>query len=425
MCLEVYIHTTCREHDTRRPSVVNPATGYTVYSPFQEPSPNPRCEYPHVYELIPPDLHCPYHPGCCKLEGKVVCQFEGDTCRTRVKYHHFVDKENGETDDLSFLDAYLCINPSLVFIAAWFFKAGVQLAEADLRRNKLLDRLSSVDGDNNKNQRQKLERRLAHLSSAVALSRESVGQFAVIWDLNTGPKALPPRPGWHPDPEQNAGLSNDLRLKVQGWRRRDADEIEWPRLVNLREGFRAGLLPIYDDPSIVCWGFRTKDQAASSFPSSTYISAPAEQVDCVHFNTGTPIVYLEPKTPEAASYASSYVLPSPSPRPDIFKHDSDHESNHSASDADESSEQEEDSNKLYPIEAIVGHGPPSAPSLKRLKMLKVRWSGDWPPDQKETWQMKDDIPPDIVANYWQQVKAKKRETSHTPKRRRTRRRRGR
>ncbi|KAI0836508.1 hypothetical protein F5Y06DRAFT_104889 [Hypoxylon sp. FL0890] len=477
MCLEVYIHNTCREHDTRLPCTLNPATGYTVLSPFQEPYPCQSCEYAHVCESVPPQQFCPYHPGCCELEGKVVCQFEESTCKVRVKYHHFVDKGNGETEDLSFLNAYLGFNPPLLFLAAWFFKAGVELALANVRRNQILERFSAAGGDdsdeNNAAKRVELEVQLAHFSHVIACSREALDQFAVLWDLNAGIGALPPRPGCYPDPEQNATLSSELNLTVQGWNQRDVSQYGWPRQVELREEFKAGLLPIYDDPSIMCWEFIDSNQRTftslptSSFSTFSHRSSPVEQIGSIFFNPGTPVVSLDGSVPIAASFSSSSSLSSPS-SPDDVRDESDYDSNPSVSntndtndnidiaditdingsdDTDETDEidetddtddtddtdntegtddidstdddDEDETFREYPIEAIVDHRPRSS-TFSQVNWFKVRWAGDWPPRQKETWQRKWEIAPHIIAEYWEQNGGKNCKGARTMRRKRGR-----
>ncbi|KAI0106368.1 hypothetical protein F4776DRAFT_646307 [Hypoxylon sp. NC0597] len=433
MCLEVYVHNTSHEHDTRLPSIINPSTGYTVYSPFQEPYPCRPCDYTHVFEPISPQQFCPYHQGCCRLEGKIVCRFEEGTCATRVKYHHFVDKENGEEEDLSFLDAYLGSNPSLLFLAAWFFKAGVELALANICRNKIRERLSEKDDDNSDEgdtvQRAGLGVRLAHLSYVIACSNEALAQFAILWNLNSGPGVLPPRPGRHPYPEQNAELSRLLNLKVQGWNQRDVSQYPWPPKVELWEEFKAGSFSFYDDPSIMSWAFVNEIKGFIPNPPSSFLNikrllSPPEPINWEVFNPNTKIAPLDSSAPTGMLSSPSSAL---SPLPPPPNSSNDIKSSECVSDSDsnnnEINDEEDETDRVYPIEAIVGHRPRKS-TLKHVTAFKVRWEGDWEPNQKETWQHKEDIAPQIIKEYWEEVSAKNRKRTAGRMRRRIRQQKG-
>lgn len=180
----------------------------------------------------------------------------------QVRYHHFVDEANGETEDITFLSAYFGYNPSLLLIPGWFFKAGVELALADKYRSQISRRLAEMarrdngQSQNTVNQieRNDLDARYAHYTHIINLSREVLGQFATFWDLNTGPSALPPRPGSNPEPSCNEPLSSALKIRTNRWVKRDEGQFYWPQLIQLWPNFEAGLLPIGDDPSIVQFG---------------------------------------------------------------------------------------------------------------------------------------------------------------------------
>ncbi|OTA56622.1 hypothetical protein K449DRAFT_437830 [Hypoxylon sp. EC38] len=435
MCLEVYIHDTSHEHDTRLPSIINPSTGYTVYSPFQEPYPCRPCDYTHVFEPISPQQFCPYHPGCCRFEGKIVCRFEEGTCATRVKYHHFVDKENGEEEDLSFLDVYLGNNPSLLIVVAWFFKAGVELLLANVCQNKIRERLFRNDGNDSNEEdtvkRADLEVQLAHFSYATACSKEALTQFATLWNLNSGPGILPPRPGWHPNPEKNAGLSELLNLKVQGWDQGGASQNLWPPRVELWEEFKTGSLSVYDDPSIMTWKFVNEIQAFIPHPPSSFLNFKRplplpEQISWAVFDPDTQVAPLDssasvkiPSSPSSA-FSPSPLPPPPSSPNDIKSSDYATDSNSGSS---EISDDDEETDRVYPIEAIVDHYPRNSAFI-HVTAFKVRWEGDWEPSQKETWQRKRDIAPQTIKEYWEEVRAKNRKRIATQTRRRLRQREG-
>ncbi|KAI1088994.1 hypothetical protein F5B19DRAFT_399261 [Rostrohypoxylon terebratum] len=299
MCFDLHIHHTAQEHDTRHLSIINPATGYTVYSPWQDPGIlTELCTYPHIFEPIPPNQSCPFHPKCCRLERQFVCRFSGGGCPMRVKYHHFVDEANGETKDISFLSAYFGYNPSILLIAGWFFKAGVELALADKYRSQIWQRLTEmarchIDGQSqitvDQMEKKNLDARYAHFTRIINCSREVLGQFAILWDLNTGPGVLPPRPGSSPEPLYNEPLSSRLRIRANRWVKRDESQFYWPQLIRLWPNFQAGFLPIGDDPSIVQFGsMQTTDQINSN-----------------------PVLYLNSQDPDAGSKLEEQTLARP------------------------------------------------------------------------------------------------------------------
>ncbi|KAI1453355.1 hypothetical protein F4805DRAFT_478606 [Annulohypoxylon moriforme] len=306
MCFDLHIHNTPREHDTRHLSIINPVTGYTVYSPWQDPYTSPPCDYPHLLEPIPPHQFCPFHPRCCRLERHFICRFRDGTCRTQVKYHHFVDDANDETNDASFLSAYLGYDPSLLLIAAWFFKSGVELALADKSRSQISQLLTELaERDNsqgynivNSTRRTELESRYAHLTYIISCSREVLGQFATLWDLNTGPGALPPRPGSHPDPECNAPLSRRLKLRTDRWVKRDDSQFSWPQLTQLWPNFEAGLLPIGDDPSVVLWSTMGESQGDFNPTFNINPSIQKQQNPAGVFNSSMQVLPPVPPFPD-------------------------------------------------------------------------------------------------------------------------------
>ncbi|KAI0377318.1 hypothetical protein F5Y04DRAFT_178823 [Hypomontagnella monticulosa] len=229
MCLDVFVHYTDESHDTRFLSIINPKTRYTVHSPWQEPYKLYSCKQPHAVEPIPPGQACPWHPGCCRLERFRLCSYPNPSiCVTWLKYHHLVDEEEGQNLDLNPLREYLTYNPPLLFIVGWLFKKGVQLALAHERL-----------GDDN------------HEHSDTSDLIESLGQFAILWDLNTRPGGLPPRPGQRPNPEHNEDLAQTLGLRVKDWGLTDDGKPPWPRNVRLRDVYRTGIIAINDNPSVI------------------------------------------------------------------------------------------------------------------------------------------------------------------------------
>lgn len=43
-----------------------------------------------------------------------------------------------------------------------------------------------------------------------------------------------------------------------------------------------------------------------------------------------------------------------------------------------------------------------------VRYFKVRWEGDWPPDQNPTWEPEENIPPNMVRNYYKRGKDRKK-----------------
>ncbi|KAI0173063.1 hypothetical protein GGR52DRAFT_370243 [Hypoxylon sp. FL1284] len=191
MCLLLFIHNTTPEHETRLFSVVNPDTGYAVYNPFQDPYASPPCDYPHIFEQIARHEACPWHSGCCRLSQRLVCRQKGETCQVRVKYHHFSFADEDANEILSFLNVYYKGSQVLLQLASRFFEAGTELALANYHRNKVSESLSMADYGN----RADLAAKFDQLSHSVSHAAQRFSNLARLWDLNTGPKALPPRPG--------------------------------------------------------------------------------------------------------------------------------------------------------------------------------------------------------------------------------------
>ncbi|POR38510.1 Uncharacterized protein TPAR_01288 [Tolypocladium paradoxum] len=48
-----------------------------------------------------------------------------------------------------------------------------------------------------------------------------------------------------------------------------------------------------------------------------------------------------------------------------------------------------------------------------VRYFKVRWEGDWPPDQNPTWEPEDNIPANMVRNYFKRGRRKRKRASST------------
>ncbi|KAI2617922.1 hypothetical protein GGS26DRAFT_602936 [Hypomontagnella submonticulosa] len=255
MCIVVLIHHTHRHHDTRYPSVINPITGHTVYSPWQDPGESPPC-----------DSCCPSKP---------------------ISYHYFAfDDEKFRTSDLGFLrHEYMMYNPSLLFIVSWLFKSGVELYAARQHLQPLMQRLAkakihsgvySEDDDSgddkmdegipNVAEAAELEQKVAFYTSIINRAIDNLTQFALIWDLNTRPGTLPPRPGQRPNPADNGDLAEKLHLRVLGWVDDDITLPPWPQRIPLLDEYRGGIIPIDDDPSVIDWLIVVRDYKMSKQP---------------------------------------------------------------------------------------------------------------------------------------------------------------
>ncbi|KAI5856159.1 hypothetical protein GGS23DRAFT_601268 [Durotheca rogersii] len=275
MCLRLTVHHTSRRHDTRFLSIINPVTGYTVHSPWQEPYQTLQvCDYPCVVEKIPVEEHCLWHGHCCRLHTTYLCQQDVGICAVWVKYHHFVfdedeyhddehhDEHHDEHDrkipnDLPFLGAYLRYGACLQLVP-WLFKAGVELCLADTYRAQISRELAGAILDRGADAAEKrmlLESRLRHFEIVMAYARDCLGQFARLWDAETARRALPPRPGAAADPEQSAVVSELMRLDVESWAQRDVGVVPWPDYIKIWPEFRKRPFPVATDgdPSLACW----------------------------------------------------------------------------------------------------------------------------------------------------------------------------
>ncbi|KAI1373157.1 hypothetical protein F4677DRAFT_231411 [Hypoxylon crocopeplum] len=432
---------TSSEHDTRFVSVINPATSYTVYSPWQDPYSRPPCVYPHIFHAIPPNQCCFWHQGCCRLDRRLVCSREPMICNGRVKYHHFIDEDNGDTQDLSFLSAYIRYDPILLRIPGWFFKAGVELGLASMYRSQVLRRLNQAANYNSPDatERRTLEAKLASFSNVISAANTVLGQFARLWDLYTENGMLPPRPGKEPIPEQNALYSTRLNLRVGAWTQPDTSTFPWPQLVQLWPHLQAGDLPFHDDPAVIPLANPNNKalDAGVTLPFSD-LSLGIAPVQQLVFNPDMPLISpgppspplpvlaptptlgpaslpwvgrvtpSPPRQPLPSSSSSSYLSPPVMTLDTIHARGLDLDFNMDSDGSDqaysEESERAQEGLKEYAIEALIDHRPHGVPHSS-VRSYRVRWDGDWPPRQKETWQKGQEIAPHIVDNYWRELAA--------------------
>ncbi|KAH7185973.1 uncharacterized protein B0J16DRAFT_145386 [Fusarium flagelliforme] len=92
MCYTSVLHFT--DCDTRRPAVINPETGSTLFHPLEPPQ---ICK--HAHPLIP---GCPYHGSCCNPRQKFYCSRIRNpqiACLGGQAYHQVVDPRSLDSYD--------------------------------------------------------------------------------------------------------------------------------------------------------------------------------------------------------------------------------------------------------------------------------------------------------------------------------------
>ncbi|KAL7622627.1 hypothetical protein AAE478_008140 [Parahypoxylon ruwenzoriense] len=456
MCFKFSIHHTTRKHDTRFLSIVNPITGFTVFSPWQEPYKSYRtCDYPCVVGHIPLNEQCSCHWGCCRLVVKEFCRGDASTCGDWVKYHHFVFDGEPETGYEDFLRVYVNSDKNALKLIGWTYKAGVEFALADMYRAQAARRLAQAGMYGGRNaidavEGNILQERIDHFSNVVVCATECLSQFARLWDVMSERLLLPPRPGAHPDQEQSAAVMRKWGVEVGTWARHDAGIVLWPNDVELWPGLRAGLLPFGDDPAMVPWlmapgadgVFQPPLAAPASFPELSLNPQPmlvtAQQIPQLSFDPTVsmvqtafspdalppPVLSPFPQSPMDSqpswigritpSTSSTETSPSPDDSEGDFypsstpssssscddESDGDYEDVVEVEDEDEQmGETPELDKKEYAVEALLNHRPRGVPR-RRVAAYRVRWAGDWPPDQKEMWVHRRDIAVQLIDNYW-------------------------
>lgn len=71
-----------------------------------------------------------------------------------------------------------------------------------------------------------------------------------------------------------------------------------------------------------------------------------------------------------------------------------------------------DEDQTWEVERLVADAlyfpsPKAGKTEKPVRLFRVRWAGDWPPDQKETWEPEENISPALVRDYLRRRAAKK------------------
>ncbi|KAI1134959.1 hypothetical protein F5Y05DRAFT_396100 [Hypoxylon sp. FL0543] len=71
---------------------------------------------------------------------------------------------------------------------------------------------------------------------------------------------------------------------------------------------------------------------------------------------------------------------------------------------------EEKQDQVWVVERLEGDRMMNV-NGKRQRYFKVRWEGDWPPDQNPTWEPEENIPEALVKQYWKRKSSRRRTTS--------------
>ncbi|KAI0601205.1 hypothetical protein F4775DRAFT_607349 [Biscogniauxia sp. FL1348] len=505
MCISLYIHNTSLRHDTRFLSVLNPVTGYTVYSPFQDPcvKPSPcECPIPHTQPGHPhPDIPAPHevclwHAPCCRLEIIKICHrtnnrhVAGDdraSCQTWTKYHHFCETPQGRNDRGFLREYFLLSRPhddAFLPFVAHFFKAGVELALANRYHAQAARRLRDADVllGLPVPEKQALMQQAVYFDRVSRCAVEVLAQFALLWDARSAGAGWPARPGRARYPALNAA-TDKLTLRPANWARDDVAPVAWPGGETPWESLEGMLSFPGDDPAAVAWcynpdgsapvghmgwGERFKGEmldpallagAGNDVPKvlagtemftgaddfaldpefdfdfnfdfnlgvGLGITAPAAQWDWgldegmqnVGMGEGMDIdmamdvdIDIPPvswdavavesdlaatrEVEEEEDISSSLSLSSPSSStPSLLSVSSSEDESEQSDESDDNEEEEE-----YPVERLVDHRPKRGPRAG-VKYYRVRWQGNWPAHEKETWQRRGDIAPQLIREYWQ------------------------
>ncbi|KAI0441607.1 hypothetical protein F4803DRAFT_412139 [Xylaria telfairii] len=285
MCIRVCIHRTSAEHDKRFCAVLNPATGYTVLSPFQDPD-SSSCKSPCINR--PERSPCPWHAGCCSFDEYHLCS-EPQSCNMSVNYHHFLSVET-PSFSVGVLRAYI-VDPSFLSHVVRFFKVGVELNLALAKLPELrseLDRLhSGLSDSNTAANKANIASRWYHYQHIKLSAAAFLAQLAIHWDRKSTTGLWPLRPGRESIPEMNICNDTDAHLKIISCGKTDNDPRgEWPHIFKQSPNFIESLPPD-TSPNLVPWVHNSK---SGSYQSVTDIS-----YDCV--NTGISALTLSATEP--------------------------------------------------------------------------------------------------------------------------------
>ncbi|KAI8958845.1 hypothetical protein F5Y11DRAFT_362362 [Daldinia sp. FL1419] len=423
MCLVIYAHFTTREHDSRFPSIINAATRYTVLSPWQDPAVR-KCDQPHM-DNIEEDLKCDWHPGCCRLEILPRCNSVSGGCKIWCRYHHFIDRGRGDTNDGAFLGYFTPNDSTLLLTASWLFKSGVEAYS--LRQNLAILPPAAHDEQPSTSLIRK------RLEDSLSQATDDIGQFAILWDRKTsdsGFHQLPWRPGAERDPRDNKAWSEDyLRLRVVDRGHPDPSLAQWPSYVRLRQMYQGQILPAVPHSAPTIEQFSRNPNQGLVLPDPFALNGvlppgqqqvqqvqllqrqqlplnPINSLDLSHVNPAFRSL-TTPQDANSEAFSNSYTfddipanilpkeptytIPSFLSAPSTFAQPLPAVNPNGALG---SLEQEVASS---PIECLVEHKPFLA-KRRGIKQYRVRWARDWVP--KEEWVPASNIGESLIDEYW-------------------------
>ncbi|KAI0469178.1 hypothetical protein F4859DRAFT_516528 [Xylaria cf. heliscus] len=280
MCIRVCIHRTSAEHDKRFFAVLNPATGYTVLSPFQDPG-SDFCESPCINRPSTSSQICPWHAGCCNFDEYDLCN-EPQNCNMSVNYHHFLSKE-APSFSVGVLRVYM-VDPSFLLHAARFFKTGVELNLGLRKLPELQSSLGRLPGSGLSDSgtavnKASIASRWYHYQHIKLASAALLAQLAIYWDMKAESGLWPKRPGREPLPDMNMLNDSDAHLKIISVGNMDIVDTrgEWPHIFKQSPNFIESLSPD-TNPNLLPW---VPDPESGSYRAITDISYDSANTDAL------------------------------------------------------------------------------------------------------------------------------------------------
>ena len=272
MCVDIYLHNTSYAHESRWVSLINPGTGWAVYSPFQEPY-RRCCATPCLKEPVPAQKQCPWHGGCCVLDRLFRrCAFYDRAsnfvpCSRPLTVLHFYQGEGtgagGEVARIpaSYVEYLLICDPLFLSLQNQLFNAGAELILARTcyaSAARRFEELRFIDGLLTPPVSPAVGRRATVSPETAAVRQELtrcdqmvraadayVTELARYWDHKSATGGKPgsptskdftPRPGREPEPLNNLMHFEDTMFRVFSYGLRDKAPIPFPNNVPLRPG---------------------------------------------------------------------------------------------------------------------------------------------------------------------------------------------
>ncbi len=435
MCIHLFNHHTTPEHESRWVSVINPVTGYAVSSPFQHPR-YMTCEAPCIREAILLSQRCEWHQSCCRLYCQILpCQAPVQCMSPRICLHLY----EGEYEKLplGFLDHLQTCDPLLLDTLSQLFLCGIELSLANLFGQQLTYILTEPSRELSPSSRSYLEWRRDLFRGVVDMNEEHLGQLARFLDLcgetTTGSGSyFPPRPGRERRPELN-GLGPTAGfpfLRAVSWAGEDGGPVPWPDGVSLWPDLAALIRRFSGASNFVPWAGGLPIRLGNTTVSVEYL---ADISDVLAGAAPGASASRDPRplplsggdtmsggrlrrSPEQGGDDEDYDSSQDAecdpdydpPLPPRVAEDDDADDNANDSDGDEGKDEGEDEEDTYLIEALVAHRP-AATDRAKVRHYKVRWLGDWPASQKQTWEPFGNIAESIIDEYWADLEKRKQQ----------------